>query len=104
MTSTKYNGPPKVISLINAVSPYKKAGSIHDKSPISFTVTGFANPTISAVSCAVKICSVGNFRNQLPFYIKTYIFSDKLIVTSVSDGGSKLKKSEFNHKYSEIIF
>ena len=69
-----------------------------------FTVTGFVSPTISADSCAVKICSVGNFRNQLPFYIKTYIFSDKLIVSSVSDGGNKLKKSEFNLKYSEIIF
>jgi hypothetical protein len=39
----------------------KKASSIHDKSPISFTVTGFANPTIFGVSCAVKICGVGDF-------------------------------------------
>ena len=73
ITSTKYNGPPKVISLINAFSPYKKAGFIHDKSLISFTVTGFANPTISANSCAVKICNVGNNRNQLPF-ISKHIF------------------------------
>jgi hypothetical protein len=55
-------------------SVQKKAGSIDDKSLISFTVIGFANPTISADTCAVKICNVGNFRNQLPFYIKTYIY------------------------------
>ena len=48
----------------------KKAGSIHDKSLISFTITGFANSIISADSYAVKICSVGNFRNSFHFISK----------------------------------